>query len=301
MDASLPLVIALAMPKLPAPEVSAEAAVVQALMYRLDLQTGRDQLDDARRQVLVAENALLPDLNLTGSATFPSNPNLSRGGAQLDSERGSYTAGVRLGLPFDREIEMLQARQSEIDLVRAIRAYDALRDTVAVSVRSAIRDIDRARFSLELQEENIRIAKRRQESIEAAPDRVNARDRSEALEEYLRALDDRDAARRDLQIAILRYLLETGQMRVDPDGTLRPIRGMPELESVPIESTTIQPYEEQAEEEGAAGPDANAPDAGQAPADDETPPEEEDDDDEPDEPANGAAGPGGRGSPEQIE
>jgi outer membrane protein TolC len=295
MPASQPLVIALAMPKLRAPEVSIEEAVIQALLYRLDLQTARDQLDDARRRVLVAENALLPDLNLTGSATFPSNPNLSRSGAQLDSERGSYTAGIRLGLPLDREIEMLNARTSEINLVRSVRAYDELRDVVAVGVRSAIRDIDRASFSLKLQEENIRIAERRQASIEAAPDRVNARDRSEALEEYLRALDDRDAARRDLQVAILRYLLETGQMRVDADGTLRPIQGMPKMESVPIESTTIQPYEEHVEEEGpgALEPDTPAPETDIDPIE---PPATEDE--ESDEPGNAATEPQ---SPERFE
>ncbi len=248
-----PLEIAMEMPKLPPPQVTTEEAVQQALLYRLDLQTSRDRLVDAQRSVLVAKNALLPDLNLTGSASFGTDPFLSRGGAQLDAERGSYSAGVRLGLPLDREIEMLTVRQREVDLARAERANDELEDTVAVGVRSAIRDIDRAQFSLRLQEENIRIAERRQASIEAAPDRVNARDRSEALEEYLRALDDRDAAKRDLQVAILRYLLETGQMRVTLDGTLLPITGLPAMQGVPIESSTIAPFQEQAAEEGADG------------------------------------------------
>ena len=259
MPESQPLVIALEMPELPPPQITPEEGVMQAFMYRLDLQTSTDQLDDARRGVLVARNALLPDLNLTGDAAFTTNPNLDRGGLQIDAERGAYTAGVRLGLPLDREIELLTARQSEIDLQRAIRADDELRDTVAVNVRSAIRDIDRARFSLKLQEENILIAERRRASIEAAPDRVDAREQSDALEEYLRALDDRDAAKRDLQVAILSYLLETGQMRVDATGNLRPISGMPELRSVPVESTTIQPYEEQVEEQGLPDPNAPAP------------------------------------------
>lgn len=261
MSTSEPLIIEMTIPQLPPPMVSPEEAVLMALRYRLDLQTSRDRLDDARRSVLVARNALLPDLNLTGSATYGTNPNLARGGAQLDAERGSYSAGIRLGLPLDREIENLTVRQREIDLERSIRAYDQLRDNVAVSVRSAIRDIDRARFSLQLQEENILIAERRQRSIEAAPDRATARDRSEALDEYLRALDDRDAARRDLQVAILRYLVETGQMRVRADGTLLPVVGMPPLRDEPIDSaSTMEPLQDQG-----AAPDANtAPGSGPA-------------------------------------
>lgn len=243
MPTSEALVIDLSMPELLPPDVTPEGAVLTALKYRLDLQNARDRVDDSRRSVLVAKNAMLPDLNLTASASLPSNPNLARSGAQLDTERGDYAAGVTFGLPLDREIERLNVRQTEIGLERSIRAYDNQRDSVAVSVRSAIRDIDRARFSLQLQEENIRIAERRQASIDAAPDRATARDRSEALDEYLRALDNRDSARRDLQIAILQYLLETGQLRVDADGTLRPIAGMNDMTDVPLDTVdSIKPY-----------------------------------------------------------
>jgi len=265
MTTNDPLVIDLSMPTLPPPMVTPEEAVVTALTYRLDLQTSRDQVDDAKRGVLVARNAMLPDLNLTASAAFPTNPNLDRGGAQVDFERGDYSAGVTLGLPLDREIERLTVRQREISLERSIRSHDELRDLVAVDVRSAIRDIDRARFSLQLQEENIRIAERRQASIDAAPDRATARDRSEALDEYLRALDDRDSARRDLQVAILQYLVETGQLRVDASGTLRPVAGMPAMTVVPLDAAeTIKPYADAPPAQSGPAPEAQD-DPGMAP------------------------------------
>jgi hypothetical protein len=118
-------------------------------------------------------------------------------------------------------------RQAQISLERAIRSYDELRDVIAVAVRSAVRDIDLARYTLQIQERNIEIGEQRKASIEAAPDRATARDAADAADELLEAQDRRDSAKRDLQVAILRYLLETGQLRVTPDGLIRPLDGMP--------------------------------------------------------------------------
>ncbi len=106
---------------------------------------------------------------------------------------------------------------------------------MAVEVRAAVRNIDRAEFSRELQEQNVRTAERRLASIEAAPDRANARDRSETADDLLEARDDYLRARRDVQVSILRYLLESGQLRLDPDGSIRPLRDMPLHYGDPVE------------------------------------------------------------------
>jgi regulator of protease activity HflC (stomatin/prohibitin superfamily) len=74
----------------------------------------------------------------------------------------------------------------------------------------------------------------RQAAIDAAPDRATARDRTEALDQLRRAQDSLDAAKKDLQLAILRYLNTTGQMRIANNGTLIPLPGM----QVTEESTT---------------------------------------------------------------
>jgi hypothetical protein len=138
----------------------------------------------------------------------------------------SASAGLALSLPLDREVERLALRQEQIGLERSIRDYEQLRDNVALAVRASIREIDSATFSLRLQEQNIEVAQRRQASINAAPDRATARDRSEATDRLLRALDDRDRSKRDLQVAILRYLLNTDQLRVEETGEIRPLPGM---------------------------------------------------------------------------
>jgi len=212
---------------LPAPKVSLSEAVQISLQYRLDLQTTRDQVDDSRRRLANARNALLPDLDFTGSVTFPTDPNQDRPGIfDLDVQETEFQTGLSLSLPLDRRIERVGVRQAQISAERSRRNYEEQRDDIAVQVRSAVRDIDRARFSLQIQQENIRIAERRQASIEAAPARATARDRSEAVDALLQAQNQRDEARRDLQIAILQYLLDTGQLRVAPGGTIQPLAGM---------------------------------------------------------------------------
>jgi outer membrane protein TolC len=226
MPSEAPLVIDTSSPDLPLPAIDMIEAVAQAMDNRLDLQTRRDALDDARRRLDNARNGLLPDLNLTASAAMPTDDRRARQGLHFRPGDSTFIGGVTFGLPLDREIERLSVRTAQINLERAVREYDRFRDSIAVEVRSTIRQIDAAIFSLQLQEENIRIAERRRESIDAAPDRATARDRSEAADALLRALDGRDVARRDLQLAILRYLLNTDQLRVNPDGTLLRLPGM---------------------------------------------------------------------------
>lgn len=219
-------VIAPDTPDLAVPAVDMQEAVRAAMTYRLDLQNTRDQVDDSRRAVANARNLILPDLNLSGSIAIPTDDSRDRAGLDFALDDTVYRASVTLGLPLDREVERLALRRSQIDLERAILDYDQFRDLIAVEVRAAVRNIDRALFSRNLQERNVEVAELRLASIEAAPDRATARDRSDAADDLLRARDDLLAARRDLQVNIMRYLLDSGQLRVAPDGTILPLRGM---------------------------------------------------------------------------
>lgn len=209
-----------------APDITVDEAVRRALQYRLDLQTDRDQIDDARRGLANARNALLPDLDLTGSVTFRSDPDKQRAGVDFEGDETDFRAGVTFGLPLDREIERLTVRQSQVDLEREIRDYEEARDNIMINVRSAVRVIDRSRFSLDIQERNIEIAEQRVASIEADPDAATARDYTEAVNDLLSARDARDFARRDVDVAILGYLLDSGQFRVNTAGQFVPLGGM---------------------------------------------------------------------------
>jgi hypothetical protein len=214
--------------ELPVPKVTLDEAVRAAMMFRLVLQTQRDRVDDARRVLDNARNLLQPDLNLTGALSIPTDPDKRRAGVDFEPGFADFEVGLRLGLPIDRYAEEVRVRQSQIEVERAIRNFNQLRDDVAVVVRGDVRGIDRARFSLEIQERNIGIGEQRVASSNAAPDRANARDASEAANDLAEARDARDSARRDLQVAVLRYLLNSGQLRVTPQGMIIPLSGMPE-------------------------------------------------------------------------
>lgn len=217
---------------LPVPDVTLDEAVRSALAFRLDLQNSRDQVDDARRTVAIAQNNLLPDVTLTGSVNLPTDNFRDR--RRLSPGDSVIRGGVSFGLPIDREIERLQLRQTQIDLQRAQLDFERQRDEVTVEVRGAVRAIDRARYTVQIQERNVRIGQDRVESINAAPDRATARDASEASDDLLEALDNRDRALRDLQQAILAYLRLSGQLRVAFDGSFLPIAGMSLTVAPPI-------------------------------------------------------------------
>ena len=248
MPEEQPVNIVASSPRLPVPQVDLTDAVRAAMAYRLDLQNSRDAIDDSRRDVNNARNDLLADLDLAASAV-PTGIFDDSTGLNFDLQDTTYRASIVFGLPIDRTIERSNLRQSQVDLERSVRAYERFRDTVAVEVRAAARNIDRALFSKSLQEENVRVSRLRLAQIDAAPDRANARDRTEGAQQLLRAQDTYLRARRDLQIAILAYLLDSGQFRLNPDGTIQLLNGMELLAADPLDDRFDEP-----DPDGAAGP-----------------------------------------------
>jgi outer membrane protein TolC len=225
MDPERSIVITPVELQLPTPKVDADQAVQYALEYRLDLQTNRDQLEDSRRQIDLAENGLLPDLDLRGNVRVGGEGVVQGIDLNLGDTRAS--GGIFLSLPLDRVDESVALRQAQVRFAQDERVYGKSLDDAAVAVRQAIRQIDRAQFSLVLQERNIEIARNRIASIDAAPARATARDRTTAVSGLRDAEDRRDTAKRNLQVAILNYLNAAGILRVTPEGRLQPLPGMP--------------------------------------------------------------------------
>jgi hypothetical protein len=226
MPIDQPLIIETDSLDLPTPKTSMDEAIYAAMSYRLDLQTERDQLADTARALENARNALLGDLDLFASVSIPTDDERDRAGLRFEPGESSFQAGITYGLPLDREIERLNLRQAEISLERARRSYDRFRDDIAINVRGAVRGIDSALFSLQIQEANVEIALQRKASIDADPARADIRQRTDAISQIALALNQRDSARRDLEVAVLGYLLATGQLRVDRDGYIQALEGM---------------------------------------------------------------------------
>lgn len=198
------------------PEVEKRDVIKLAHTYRLDVQTQRDLIDDANRRVKVATNALLPDLDLTGGASVGNRTGTPA--RQFDARTGEYNVGVQLDLPVDRLAERNGYRRSLIEVDRAQRALQQLLDSVAADVRTRVRAIRSAEASLQIQQRSIELAQRRLEySTELLKEgKVNSRDVVEAQQSLLTAQDAFESARSTLQIEILRFLRDTGTLRVDP-------------------------------------------------------------------------------------
>ena len=219
---------------LAAPEVDMNAAMQAALEYRLDLQTQRDRVVDSRRAVLVARNQVLPDLSLSAGAGLRSDPDNVNAGFSLDPDDASWNTSVTLApaRPPDRA---LQLRQATISLQQRERGYEQFRDNVLLDVRRTARAIDLARRQLELAEYRVEINLRRQLEQELRRDEIQTRARLDTEADLLDAQNTRDQAETDLRIAILNFLLSSGQLRVAPQGTIPALPGLPlEASSRPI-------------------------------------------------------------------
>ncbi|MCS7034020.1 MAG: TolC family protein [Phycisphaerae bacterium] len=207
--------------EVPVPDLRETDFVALAEKHRLALQTARDQIEDARRAVAHASNRLLPELNLSASATIG-----NRAGSParaIDRQTLTYSAGASLDWPLDRLAERNEYRIALIDFQRAQRALVTTRDTVAAAVRRAARAVESARITLDLQRRSIELARRRLEYSNELliQGQAQARDVTEAQNALLDAQNNFDQARADLQIQILSLLRDTGTLRVDPSaGTL---------------------------------------------------------------------------------
>ena len=199
------------------PDVENADVLEMAYRYRLDLQTARDQIDDARRQVANARNGLLPDLDLTGDIRVGNRGDTPA--RQLDSRTTTYSAGVTLDIPIDQVAERNAYRAALIAFQQSQRSFDLLRDQIAADVRSAVRGIRSAQATLEIQRRSIELAERRVElAFELLKtDEADARDVAEAQSALLEALDELQRAKAAVQIQVLQFLRDTGTLRVDPE------------------------------------------------------------------------------------
>jgi len=221
---------------IPEPAISLEEATAIALSLRLDLQNQRDRVGDSMREVANRRNALLPGLDLDGTVGVPTDSDERVGSLSHDPDELDYSIGLTLSLPLDREEERLNLRSSMIGLNQSRREFERARDNVIVNVRSALRNIDVAKFQLDLAEQQVKINERRVQGQTLKKDQLDPQVLVDTANELLDAQNNRDQARTDLRNAILNYLLESDQLRVARDGSFEPLPGV-DVISAPASST----------------------------------------------------------------
>ncbi|MFW6189771.1 MAG: TolC family protein [Planctomycetota bacterium] len=205
-------------------EFKLEDASDLALKHRLDLLTANDRVYDAERKVEVAENDLLPGLDLSASLEADTEGNSP---ADFMGERIDTGVGFELDLPLDKRRERNNFRRRLIDLDRRQRDLCETRDRVLLSVRDSWRQYQRAQSTVEIQRMRVSVAQQRVENTQMLleADRAITRDVLEAQEDLLSARNDLAATLVDLRVARLALardmeilvVTETGQMEENFD------------------------------------------------------------------------------------
>jgi outer membrane protein TolC len=144
-------------PPFEAVRVEPESAVEAARTNRLDLHTQRDQLEDAERQVRLARNSLLPDLEL--AAGFGVEGQGSSVGRALP-DRTNATAGITFEIPLDRQAEGNAYRSSLIALERTKRDLEQFEDELRRDILNSVRELQQIEKRIQLQTEQIEREKR---------------------------------------------------------------------------------------------------------------------------------------------
>ncbi len=213
-DASRILVDALAMPP-----VDDNESIRVALKYRLDLLNQLDQIGDAERGVVIAENSLLPALDAFATVQYDTDPG-KLGTFEFEHDRTTFRTGLNLELPLDRKAERNTLRQSLILKRRAQRAYEEARDIVVQQVRRAIRRVAQQAQSLEVQIANSRLAQQRLRAAKFRYQRslVPSLEVVDAQNALLEAQNNVAQAQAEYKVAILEFWRDTDTLRVGDDG-----------------------------------------------------------------------------------
>jgi outer membrane protein TolC len=200
------------------PQFPVDDAVAAALSMRLDLMTAFDQVDDAKRKVDVAVDALRAQLDLVASAGVPSTPDTEV--ERLRFHEGTYGAGLSLDLPLDQLSERNAYRRAMISYLQAQRDYEQASDQVKLGVRNAYRGLIEAARRYVIQVNSLELARERVNSTTMllAAGRAQARDLLDAQDSLLSAQNDTTSTLVDYMIARLNFYRDTEILQIKPDG-----------------------------------------------------------------------------------
>ncbi len=196
-----------------------QQAVAVAKRYRLDLLNLSNEIDDAKRGVAIARNALLPDLDWSSTLTFDTDPDHAKLGA-FEFARATWRTEVILEMT-DRFRERNRYRASLIDVRRARRSYTDLFERIVAEVRSSVHQIQLQEETLRIQRRSLLVAADRRDNAEFLfnKGKVDNRDLVEAQDEFVAAQNRLNLAKTDRWTALLEFRLATGTLWIDDRGT----------------------------------------------------------------------------------
>lgn len=168
-----------------------EAALFElAFKNRNDVQTFFRKVEDAQRAVVLAQDALRPELTIGGEASLGGSRSLSSADSEdiyPEFDRGRYQALLHVDFALDRVAESHHLRKRVMDLEQAIRSCQKHEDALKRSIRTNVRRIKSDLENYKTQVNSLALANRRVERanlfLEAG--RIEVRDLLEAQEALL--------------------------------------------------------------------------------------------------------------------
>ncbi|MBM4102529.1 MAG: TolC family protein [Planctomycetes bacterium] len=202
--------------------ISEQQSLEAAFSARLDLANVFDQVEDAKRHVEVAADALGMDLTLVGVASPASHQRFTLGAEAGDMQRTQerYELGLRANLPLDRLAERNNYKRMLIALMQAQRMHQLLSNQVEMEVRKAWRDMNQAKNRLATQKQARELAGKRLDDtlLLMQYGKANATDVLDPQRDYFVALDNYAAALSDFGIAKMKFLRDTEILWINPEG-----------------------------------------------------------------------------------
>ncbi len=197
-----------------------EEAMRVAMSVRPDVLTERAKVRDARRDLEIAANNFLPQLDVTLGASAPgTDPHKF---ARVRFHDHTRTAGAEFQYDLDQTANRDAYRRAMIALEKAIRDYAEFADQVRLDVRQSYRALVRNQRSYEIQQQNVVIAKRRRKlaSLQQMAGEASARDVLEAEEALRSAQNGLTSALVSYTTTRLEFLAQLGMIDVDPAGRI---------------------------------------------------------------------------------
>ena len=200
------------------PSVALEDATQVALVSRLDLYNEKDRVDDARRRVRVAANALKPGLDIVADAlvgsTEENNP------ADLDFNRMDWNIGLDLDPALDKKQERNAYRAALIDLERTLRNSTLAEDNIKLEVRGAWRNLEQAQNNYRVALESVKLSERRVEEQQLLSELglATAQDQVDAQEDLIQSQNSLTSALIAHTLARLNFWRDMGILYIGKDG-----------------------------------------------------------------------------------
>ncbi len=201
------------------PRISREQAVEIAIVTRPDLATSADRVVDAERQVKVAENGLLPGLDVSLDYNPRSDPGDTTPAINWDRRRWEGT--LDLDLPLDRKAERNIYRATLVFVDRAKRADELARDEARLEIFDSWRALEESKLNFTIAEQAVALASRRLEEqrLLAELGKGEARDLVDAQNDLVNAQNQRTSTVVDHTLARMRLWRDMGILYISEDGS----------------------------------------------------------------------------------